>query len=205
MTTVKIKIHTDKLEKFLTHIQALDKNVIESINYKLPKPKVIKKTKPKSVKKPKKAKIIYKPYTFNNLVSLTDLIIQDELIVYNDTKVQVIQLIAKYNTVIKMVERMGLKSTIVSNNSYIVERTKDIATRYKMDNFKKINEVVKPINMLITRNIPLLFDYATEQKKAKGSYCLLTITQLDEPKEKEVFNNILKFIVRKTFKLYKIE
>ena len=125
--------------------------------------------------------------------------------IHNQIGIDTIQLIANYGTVVKMVERMGLKSTIVSNNSYIVERTKDIATRYKMDNFKKINEVVKPINMLITRNIPLLFDYATEQKKAKGSYCLLTITQLDEPKEKEVFNNILKFIVRKTFKLYKIE
>ena len=57
MITVKVKIHNDKLEKFLTHLQTLDSNTIESIDYKIPK-----------MKAPKKPKIIYKPYTFDNLV-----------------------------------------------------------------------------------------------------------------------------------------
>ena len=201
MITVKVKIHNNKLEKFLTHLQTLDSDTIESIDYKLPKPKP-----------PKKPKIIYKPYSFDTLVPITDLIIQDGFILHDDTKVQTIQLIANYSTVMKMLERMGLKSARPSKHSPVGATTKDIAIRYKVDEFKAKSEVVKltegksvSSNMMITRNIPLLFDYATEHKKAKGSYCLISITGLDEPKEKEVFSAIIKFISRKTFKLYKIE
>lgn len=201
MITVKVKIHNDKLEKFLTHLQTLDSDTIESIDYKLPKPKL-----------PKKPKIIYKPYTFDNLVPFTDLVIKDGFILHNDKKVQTIQLIANYGTVTKMFERMGFKSVSTSKHSPVATTTKDKAIRYKVDEFQIKSEVVKltkgksvSSNMMITRNLPLLFDYATEHKKAKGSYCLLNITGLDEPKEKEAFNIILKFITRKTFKLYKIE
>jgi len=201
MITVKVKIHNDKLEKFLTHLQTLDSDTIESIDYKLPKPKP-----------PKKPKIIYKPYTFDNLVPFTDLVVKDGFIFHNDKKVQTIQLIANYSTVTKMFERMGFKSVSTSKHSPVSTTTKDKAIRYKVDEFQIKSEVVKltksksvSSNMMITRNLPLLFDYATEHKKAKGSYCLLNITGLDEPKEKEAFNIILKFITRKTFKLYKIE
>jgi len=201
MITVKVKIHNDKLEKFLNHLQTLDGNTIESIDYKIPK-----------IKAPKKPKIIYKPYTFDNLVPFTDLLIKNGFILHNDKKVHTIQLIANYKTVVKLVERMGLKSLRASKSSPVEGTSKDTATRYKIEDFKAISEVVKLTkgkslsdNMMITRNIPLLFDYATEHKKAKGSYCLITFTGLDEPKEKKEFNIILKIISRKTFKLYKIE
>ena len=201
MITVKVKIHNNKLEKLLTHLQSLGSDTIESIDYKLPKPKA-----------PKKPKIIYKPYTFDGLVPITDLIIKDGFIYHHDRKVKTIQLIANYKTVVKLVERMGLSVTTASKNSPLNATTKDKAIRYKVDEFKTVIETVEltkgkslSSNIMITRNIPLLFDYATEHKKAKGSYCLITITGLDEPKEKEAFNTILEFISRKPFKLYKIE
>jgi len=192
MISVKIKIENDKLEEFLAHIQTLDS--IKSIDYKLPPPKP-----------PKKEKVIYKPYTFDNLVALTDLTIQDNGIFHNDTKLNTIQLIANYQTVIKMVERMGLNVNKIFKHDPVIPLTKDMATRYKVVSFKIKHEEVKPINMLMTRNIPLLFDYATKQKKAKGSYCLLTFTGLEKIKEGEEFSKILSFIKRKTFNLYFIK
>ena len=88
MITVKLKVYDNKFDEFLETIQSLNNDVIEKIDYKLPKPKrpkAIKKTKPKPKPKPKQPKpklpkVIYKSYTFDNLTPFKDLTIKDNCI-----------------------------------------------------------------------------------------------------------------------------
>ena len=56
MITVKLKVYDSKFNEFLEAIQGLNNDVIETIDYKFPKPK-----QPKVIKKPKVHKAIKKP------------------------------------------------------------------------------------------------------------------------------------------------
>ena len=87
--------------------------------------------------------------------------------------------------------------------------------RYKTDKFKSISQIVKLSKgksvsnyMMITKNIPLLFDHATHHKKAKDSFCLITFTGLHQPNTKinsEAMKIMSKFLKRKTFKLHSLD
>jgi hypothetical protein len=62
--------------------------------------------------------------------------------------------------------------------------------------------------MIITQNIPLLFDIATHHKKAKDTYCLITFAGLHQPTKKiesEAIKHISKILKRKAFKLYSLD
>jgi len=135
--------------------------------------------------------------------------------------IDTVQLIANYKTVVKLVERMGLSVTTASKNSPVsrtiasIENIQDHNQRYKTHNFKAISEVVKLSKgqsvsnyMMITKNIPLLFDHATHHKKAKDTFCLITFTGLHQPNSKinsEAMKLASKFLKRKTFKRVNID
>ena len=140
---------------------------------------------------------------------------------FNQIGIDTIQLIANYETVIKMVERMGLSMTIPSKNSPVSEAVSKLEhiteqkQRYKADTFKAFTQVVKLTKgksvsnyMMITQNIPLLFDHATHHKKAKDTFCLITFTGLHQPTKKiesEAMKIMSKFLKRKTFKRYCVD
>ena len=135
---------------------------------------------------------------------------------YNQIGIDTVQLIANYQTVVKLVERMGLSVTTPSKNSPVsrtitdIENIKDKNQRYKSNSFKPLTKIVKLSKgqsvsnyMMITKNIPLLFDHATHHKKAKDSFCLITFTGLHQPNTKtnsEAMKIASKFLKRKTFK-----
>ena len=140
---------------------------------------------------------------------------------FNQIGIDTIQLIANYKTVVKLVERMGLSVTTPSKNSPVsrtitnIENIKDPNQRYKAENFKALTQIVKLSKghsvsnyMIITKNIPLLFDHATHHKKAKDSFCLITFTGLHQPNTKvnsEAMKLISTFTKRKTFKRVNID
>ncbi|MBU1669328.1 hypothetical protein KKC13_13035 [bacterium] len=135
---------------------------------------------------------------------------------FNQIGIDTIQLIANYKTVVKLVERMGLSVTTPSKNSPVsrtitdIENIKDPNQRYKCDDFQVVTEIVKLTKgksvsnyMMITKNLPLLFDHATHHKKAKDSFCLITFTGLHQPNSKinsEAMKIVSTFTKRKTFK-----
>jgi len=191
MITVKLKIHDNKLNDFLEIIENLDNNIIEKIDYKLPQPKL--------------PQTIYKPYTFDDFPLFKDLIFRDNQIFHKEKKVNTIQLITKYNTIISMIERMGLNISKTSKNNLVtktitdIESVKDNKKRLKKDDFKAVSKIIDFSNstsMVVTQNLPLLFDYAIEHKKSKNTYCLITFIGLEELMSNEVFNTIFKLIKR---------
>ena len=140
---------------------------------------------------------------------------------FNQIGIDTIQLIANYKTVIKLVERMGLTITTPSKNSPVsrvitdIENIKDPNQRYKAENFKPLTQIVKLSKgqsisnyMIITQNIPILFNHATHHKKAKDTFCLITFTGLHQPNTKinsEAMKIISTFTKRKTFKRINID
>jgi len=153
--------------------------------------------------------------------SITDILSLESSIMYQQQGIDTIQLIAKYETVVKMVERMGLSVTTASKNSPIsqtiskIGKQKESKKRLKKSAFKPCNEMVKLSKgkslsnyMIISRNTPLLFDYATHHKKAKDTYCLITFAGLHQPTKKiesEAMKHISKILKRKAFKLYSLD
>jgi hypothetical protein len=62
--------------------------------------------------------------------------------------------------------------------------------------------------MIITRNIPLLFDHAIHHKVKKDQFCLITFTGLHQPNKKvesEATKIIKHFLKRKTFKRHNVD
>ena len=135
---------------------------------------------------------------------------------FNQAGIDTLQGIYTYKTTVKLVERLGLLLTSPSKNSPVsrtiteIENIKDPKQRYKAENFKAVTEIVKLSKgksvsnyMIITRNLPILFDHATHHKKAKDAFCLITFTGLHQPNSKinsEAMQIVSKFTKRKTFK-----
>ena len=200
MITVKLKVNDNKLDEFLKAIESLDNGIIETINYTLPKPK--------------EPKTISKSYIFDSFTPFEDLESRDNSVFYKNNKVKTIQLIAKYKSFNKLINRMGLSVSsaphieLLSKIIYELETVKDDKIRLKKDKFKPKSEIIEFDNftsIIVTQNIPLLFDYSIKAKNAKNTYCLLTIIGVEQPKNNEIFNQIMKIIGRKTFNLYKVE
>ena len=139
-------------------------------------------------------------------------------IVYNNLGCDTIRLIGNYETVVKMVERMGLTIVTPPKNSPVsqevidrIEKSKDNTPRYKKNSFKPFTQIVKLSKgtslsnyMIITINVPLLFDHAEHHKKAKDTFCLITFAGLHQPTKKmesEATKIMSKFLKRKTFKV----
>lgn len=144
-------------------------------------------------------------------------------ILYNHQGIDTIRLIAKYDVVKKLCDRLGLNITLPQSNTPLSQKIKDFeakasidkATRYKKELFKPTMEVVKLSQgmalsnyMVITRNTPLLFDYAKHHKKAKDTYCTIEFSGLHQPTakiNKEAIQLISKFLKRKAFKVYSMD
>jgi len=91
----------------------------------------------------------------------------------------------------------------------------DNKNRYKKGSFHPLIEYVKISKgkglsnyMIVVRNTPILFDYATTQKKAKDTFCMIIFSGLHQP-TKAIPNEAIKFISkilkRKAFKLHSVD
>ena len=144
-----------------------------------------------------------------------------ETILYNNQGIDTIRLIGKYDTVFKLCQRLGLEiskakgNTPLSNKLKELNKLSDPNTRYKKEAYKPTLEVAKLAKgkalsnyMTITRNTPLLFEYATHHKKAKDTYCLIEFSGLHQPTshiQKEAMQIISKFLKRKAFSLHSVD
>lgn len=151
----------------------------------------------------------------------TNISIKD--IISNHQGIDTITQIANYKTLSNIVIKEGLKLKKdikhLPINSYlksIINQLKtDTKKRYKKDDFKPIVEYVKIAKgkglstyMIVVRNTPLLFDYATTNKKAKSNYCHIIFAGLHQP-TKHISSDSIKFISkilrRKAFKLHSMD
>ena len=155
-------------------------------------------------------------------ISPSDIIVKNGVTI-NQIGIDTIKLIGRYETVKKMVFKEGLEITKAKANTPVTqtieqikkEALRDAKRRYQKDEFKPIIEVVKigkgkslSNYMVIVRFIPLTMDWAIEQKKAKGEYCMIVFAGLHQPSKKldSVAEKIMsKFTKRKTFKSVSID
>lgn len=140
----------------------------------------------------------------------------------NQQGIDTIELIGRYESVIKLVERLGLSIEPMPNSSNIYD---SIEYEIKNDNSKRLNqEAFKPIvervrlpkvspwdkslYIGIVRNTPTLFNVAEHHKKRKDTYCKLVFAGLNQPSKKissEAIKIISRFLKRKTFKLHSLD
>ena len=140
----------------------------------------------------------------------------------NSQGLDTIELIAKHEVFKKMAEKIGLKIKPMAKghklytklNNEIEEESK---ARRNKSHFKPIIEVItlpkvnpkdKYLQIVIIKNTPLLFDIATQRKKAKDTYCLILFAGLHQPTKKissEAMKIISKFLKRKAFKLHRAD
>ena len=146
---------------------------------------------------------------------------EKETILYNNQGIDTIRLLGKYETVSKLCHRLGLEISEAKSNTPLSNKLKELNSisenkrRYKKEAYKPTLEVVKLAKgkavsnyMTITRNTPLLFDYALKHKKAKDTYCIMEFTGLHQPTShinKEAIQIISKFLKRKAFTLHSID
>lgn len=142
----------------------------------------------------------------------------------NSQGIDTIRVIGNYATTLKMVESMGLSVEVPNKNSPISQTVTNLLKieeydpnkiRYKKEKFRPCVEVVKLSKgksvsnyMIITKNIPLLFDHALKHKVKKDNFCLITFTGLHQPNKivKSEATKLMKlFLKRKTYKLQSID
>ncbi len=144
-------------------------------------------------------------------------------LMYKQIGIDTIHIVARYTTVQKMIDKQGLtidkakKNTPYSRviNKALREVKSDEKRRYKKDEFRPTVEVVQMSKgkilsnyMMIVRYTPLLMDYAREQKKAKGEYCMVIFSGLHQPTKdtkSQSIKIISKFLKRKTFKMISLD
>lgn len=148
--------------------------------------------------------------------------IEDIELAFNNQGIDTVSQIVSYKTLSNIIDKEGFEFKSGAKNLPINPYLKSIENqlkrdpknRYKKDDHKPIIEYVKLARgkdlsnyMLVVRNIPLLFDHAIENKKAKGHYSLVIFSGLHQP-TKHVTTGALKFISRilkrKTFKIHDI-
>lgn len=140
----------------------------------------------------------------------------------NSQGIDTIQLIAKYEAVKNMIDRMGLTMQPMAKGHKLYENLNkeieaDKTRRLKVDTFKPIIEIInlpkvnpkdKSLYISIIRNTPTLFDVATKRKRAKDSFCLITFSGLHQPQKNinsEAMKIVSKFLKRKAFKLHRVD
>ena len=136
------------------------------------------------------------------------------------------------DTVVQIANYKTLSNILLKDDRYLESNTKNLPispylkgienqlkyddkNRYKKDDFMPLIEYVKISKgkglsnyMLVVRNIPVLFDYATTNKKAKDTFCMIIFSGLHQP-TKAIPNEAIKFISkilkRKAFKLHSVD
>jgi hypothetical protein len=144
-------------------------------------------------------------------------------LIFNNQGIDTITQIANYKTLSNIIKKEGLQLRQKTKNLPISPYLKGIENqlkyddkkRYKKDDFKPLVEYVKISHgkglsnyMIVVRNIPVLFDHATEQKKSKDHFCMIIFTGLQQPTKtisRESIKFISKILKRKTFKLHSID
>ncbi|CAA6805283.1 MAG: Unknown protein [uncultured Sulfurovum sp.] len=157
--------------------------------------------------------------------TVANILFNEENVTHRQMGIDTIELIANYETVVKLVEKQGFSlfrpKKAKSNKTFKrVEYAlkEDSKRRYKASSFSPIVEMVKlpkvqgrgqkPLLMSIVRNIPVLFDVATHHKQAKDTFCLVIFAGLHQPTKKishKAMSTISKFTNRKTFKVRSID
>jgi len=148
--------------------------------------------------------------------------IEELALAFNNQGIDTISQIANYKTLSNVIYKEGFKFKSGAKNLPINPYLKSIENqlkrdpknRYKKDEHKPIIEYVKLAKakglsnyMLVVRNIPLLLDYAIENKKGKGHYCLVIFSGLHQPTKQvtsEAFKFTSRMLKRKTHKLHDI-
>ena len=141
-------------------------------------------------------------------------------IVFNKQGIDTVRQIANYKTLcnilmkndkylISDIEQTPIKPYVKSIHNQLKY---DDKKRYKKDDFNPIIEYVKISKgrglanyMLVIRNIPILFDYATSNKKAKDTYCMIVFSGLHQPTKhisSQAIRFISKILKRKAFKFH---
>lgn len=144
-------------------------------------------------------------------------------IIFNNKGIDTISQIASYKTVTGILQRDNItiedniKHTPISPyiNKISDQINHDNKTRYKAELYKpiiKYCKISKGIGLsnylIIIQNIPTLFDYAIEKKKAKDFYCMLIYTGLHQPTKtisSESIKFISKMLKRKSFKIHSMD
>ena len=140
----------------------------------------------------------------------------------NSQGIDTIQLIVKYAVFKKMADKMGLTIQPMGKAHKLYKKLNDEVeadskARRNKSSFKpiveriqlpKVNPMDKYLQIVITRNTPLLFRVATHHKKSKDTYCLITFAGLHQPTKKissDAIKIVSKFLKRKAFKLYSLD
>jgi hypothetical protein len=140
----------------------------------------------------------------------------------NSQGIDTIQLIAKYETVKKMADKLGLFIQPMKENHRLYKKIADEVEadkkkRLKVDKFTPIIEVIvlpkvepkdKALYISIIRNTPILFNVADERKTKKDSFCMITFAGLHQPTKKidsDAIKIISKSLKRKTFKVCRVD
>jgi len=148
--------------------------------------------------------------------------ISEDSISYNQMGIDTIELVANYNTLIKMIDKNNLiiKKVDEVNADYkkaLNGKTKEDKRRLTPNDFTpivervelpKVNPKDKGFYITVIRNIPSLFDVATHHKKAKDSFCMVTFAGLHQPSNRinsDAMKIISKFLKRRAFKLHRID
>ena len=153
---------------------------------------------------------------------ITDILFDKSTVTHHNQGIDTIQLVAKYSTFISMVERMGLKVQTMPKSNKVFKKIDDeikldSKKRLKKESFSpvverinlpKVNPKDKALFISVVRNTPMLFDVATQRKKAKDTYCLITFAGLHQPTKKissDAMKIISKFLKRKAFTLHSLD
>lgn len=140
----------------------------------------------------------------------------------NNQGIDTIELIARYETVIKLFERMGLMVEAMPKGNKIFksieyEIKEDKHTRLNQEAFSpmvecvklpKVNPKDKSFYIGIVRNTPSLFKVADYHKKRKDTYCKLVFAGVHQPTKKissEAIKIISTLLKRKAFKLHRVD
>ena len=133
------------------------------------------------------------PYNVINHPSTThEIEINNNFMTYNQMGIDTIELIAKYETVIKLIEKIGLTVKEIDKNHKVYKKYLDevkadskkrlFSSEYPLSveivELPKVNPKDKGFYITIVKNIPTLFDIATHHKKAKDSFCLIIFAGL---------------------------
>ena len=163
------------------------------------------------------------PYNVINYPSTTyEIEINNNFMTYNQMGIDTIELIAKYETVIKLIEKIGLTVKEIDKNHKVYKKYLDevkadskkrlFSSEYPLSveivELPKVNPKDKGFYITIVKNIPTLFDIATHHKKAKDSFCLIIFAGLHQPTKRissEAIKNISKILKRKAFKLHRLD
>jgi len=136
--------------------------------------------------------------------------------------IDTVQLIAKYEVFKKMADKLGLTMRPMAKRHELYakladEVKADSKQRRNKEGFTPIVEIInlpkvdpkdKYFQIVIIRNSLSLLDIATQKKKAKDFYCMVTFAGLHQPTKKlssEAIKIISKFLKRKAFKLHRVD